>query len=77
MKNTVAPILGTPEVIVGESTQPVEIEGPSWVLIEVPAEASAEPLKEGTEMVSPNSLSSERHGLRGVRKYLNGRQAKN
>ncbi|OAE23726.1 hypothetical protein AXG93_4776s1080 [Marchantia polymorpha subsp. ruderalis] len=38
----------------------MEIEGPSEVLTEVQADLPAEPLKEGTEMVSPNSLSSER-----------------
>ncbi|OAE32748.1 hypothetical protein AXG93_512s1010 [Marchantia polymorpha subsp. ruderalis] len=36
------------------------MEGPSEVLIEVPADASAEPLKEEMEIVRPNSLSSER-----------------
>ncbi|OAE18216.1 hypothetical protein AXG93_3354s1040 [Marchantia polymorpha subsp. ruderalis] len=36
------------------------MEVPSGVLIEVPANAPAEPLKKETEIVSPNSLSSER-----------------
>ncbi|OAE27649.1 hypothetical protein AXG93_3337s1120 [Marchantia polymorpha subsp. ruderalis] len=36
------------------------MEGSSDVLIKVPAEAPAEPLKEGMEIFSPNSLSSER-----------------
>ncbi|OAE21818.1 hypothetical protein AXG93_2550s1570 [Marchantia polymorpha subsp. ruderalis] len=60
LEKTVALIVSTPEVEVGESTQPVEREGSSGVLIEVPAEALAEPLKEGMEIVSPNSLSMER-----------------
>ncbi|OAE22910.1 hypothetical protein AXG93_2777s1020 [Marchantia polymorpha subsp. ruderalis] len=47
----VAPIVSTPEVVVGESTQPVEIEGPSAILIKVLADGTVEPLKEGTEMV--------------------------
>lgn len=46
VEKTVAPIVSTPEVAVGDSTQPVEMEGPSGVLIEVPADAPAEPLKE-------------------------------
>ncbi|OAE30334.1 hypothetical protein AXG93_4201s1350 [Marchantia polymorpha subsp. ruderalis] len=41
-------------------TQLVVIEGHSSVLVEVPADGTVEPLKERTEMVSPNSLSSER-----------------
>ncbi|OAE31763.1 hypothetical protein AXG93_4874s1280 [Marchantia polymorpha subsp. ruderalis] len=60
VEKTVAPIVSTSEVAVGESTQAVEMEGPSGVLIEVPADAPAEPLKEGMKIVSPNSLSSER-----------------
>ncbi|OAE30810.1 hypothetical protein AXG93_857s1120 [Marchantia polymorpha subsp. ruderalis] len=60
VEKTVAPIVNTPEVAAGESTQPVVSEGPSAVLIEVPTDVTAEPLKEGTEMVSPNSLSSKR-----------------
>ncbi|OAE31206.1 hypothetical protein AXG93_4240s1050 [Marchantia polymorpha subsp. ruderalis] len=60
VEKTVAPIVSSPKVTVGESTQPVEIEGPSGVLIKVLADASAKPLKEETKMVSPNSLSSER-----------------
>ncbi|OAE30676.1 hypothetical protein AXG93_1422s1000 [Marchantia polymorpha subsp. ruderalis] len=43
-----------------ESPPPVGREGSSGVLIKLPAEALAEPLKEGMEIVSPNSLSSER-----------------
>ncbi|OAE29645.1 hypothetical protein AXG93_1762s1260 [Marchantia polymorpha subsp. ruderalis] len=60
VEKTVAPIVSTPEVAVGESTQPVVMEESSGVLIKVPAEAPAEPLKEVMEIVSPNSLSSER-----------------
>ncbi|OAE31239.1 hypothetical protein AXG93_2356s1040 [Marchantia polymorpha subsp. ruderalis] len=45
---------------VGKSTQPVEMEEPLGVLIEVPTYAPAKPLKERTEIVSSNSLSSER-----------------
>ncbi|OAE19799.1 hypothetical protein AXG93_1168s1000 [Marchantia polymorpha subsp. ruderalis] len=63
VEKTIAPIVSTPEVAVGKSTQPVVIEGPSAVLIEVPTDVTAERLKEGTEMVSPNSLSSERTRL--------------
>ncbi|OAE25253.1 hypothetical protein AXG93_4785s1000 [Marchantia polymorpha subsp. ruderalis] len=51
VEKTVAPIVSTPEVTIGELTQPVEIEVPSGVLIKVPAEAPAQPLKERTEMV--------------------------
>lgn len=60
VEKTVAPIVSTPEVVVGESTQPMEIEVPSRVLIEVLADVPAEPLKEGTKMASPNSLSLKR-----------------
>ncbi|OAE25794.1 hypothetical protein AXG93_3912s1000 [Marchantia polymorpha subsp. ruderalis] len=59
VEKTVAPIVKTPEVKAGKSTRPLVIEGPSAVLIKVPADITAEPLKEGTEMVSSNSLSSE------------------
>ncbi|OAE32997.1 hypothetical protein AXG93_4678s1010 [Marchantia polymorpha subsp. ruderalis] len=59
IEKTVAPIVSTPKVAVGESTQPVGMEGSSGVLIKVPAEALVEPLKEGMEIVDPNSLSSE------------------
>ncbi|OAE22965.1 hypothetical protein AXG93_1384s1010 [Marchantia polymorpha subsp. ruderalis] len=59
VEKTVAPIVNTSKVAVGESTRPVEIGGPSGVLIEVPADIPAEPLKEGTELISPISLSSE------------------
>ncbi|OAE22558.1 hypothetical protein AXG93_731s1010 [Marchantia polymorpha subsp. ruderalis] len=60
VEKTVAPIVSTPKVIMGESTQHVGREVSSGVLIEVPAETLAEPLKEGMEIVSPNFLSSER-----------------
>ncbi|OAE19721.1 hypothetical protein AXG93_411s1270 [Marchantia polymorpha subsp. ruderalis] len=60
VEKTVAPIMYAPEVAVGESTQPVEAGGSLSVLIEVPADTSAKPLKEGTNIVSLNSLSSER-----------------
>ncbi|OAE21954.1 hypothetical protein AXG93_242s1380 [Marchantia polymorpha subsp. ruderalis] len=59
VENSVAPIVSTPKVAVGESTQPIWREGSSGVLIKVPTEALAEPSKEGMEIVSPNSLSSE------------------
>lgn len=65
VEKTVAPIVSTPEVVVGESTQPIGREGSSRVLIKVPTEALAEPLKEGMEIVSPNSLSSERTHTEG------------
>ncbi|OAE29181.1 hypothetical protein AXG93_1862s1390 [Marchantia polymorpha subsp. ruderalis] len=60
VEKTIVPIVSTSKVTVGESTQLVEIERPSGVLIEVPADAPAEPLKERMEILSPNSLSSER-----------------
>ncbi|OAE25405.1 hypothetical protein AXG93_4620s2200 [Marchantia polymorpha subsp. ruderalis] len=50
-KKSVAPSVSTPEVAVGESTQPMKIEGPSGVLTEVSGDVPVEPLKEGTEMV--------------------------
>lgn len=43
VEKTIVPIVSTPKVTVGESTQLVEIEGPSGVLIEVPPDAPAEP----------------------------------
>ncbi|OAE22795.1 hypothetical protein AXG93_2035s1790 [Marchantia polymorpha subsp. ruderalis] len=70
MEKTVAPIVSTPEVAVGEPTQHVEIEGPSTVLIEVPADGTAEPLREGVEIVSLNSLSSERTQSAGSEEVL-------
>ncbi|OAE35067.1 hypothetical protein AXG93_1679s1000 [Marchantia polymorpha subsp. ruderalis] len=60
VQKTMAPIMYEPEVAVGESKQHVEVGGSLEVLIEVPADTPAEPLKEGVEIVSPNSLSSER-----------------
>lgn len=60
VEKTFAPIVDTLEVAAGESTQPVVIEGPSADLVEVPEDKTVEPSKEGTEMISPNSLSSER-----------------
>ncbi|OAE21274.1 hypothetical protein AXG93_868s1110 [Marchantia polymorpha subsp. ruderalis] len=51
VEKTVAPIVSTFEVVVGKLTQPVEMKGPSGVLIEVTADAPAEPLKEGIEIV--------------------------
>lgn len=47
VEKTVAPIVNTLEVAVGESTQPVEIEGTSGVLIEAPAHVTAEPFEGG------------------------------
>ncbi|OAE24398.1 hypothetical protein AXG93_4530s1000 [Marchantia polymorpha subsp. ruderalis] len=41
VKKIVAPIVSIAEVVVGESIQPVEMEGPSGVLIEVLADAPA------------------------------------
>ncbi|OAE32793.1 hypothetical protein AXG93_374s1200 [Marchantia polymorpha subsp. ruderalis] len=60
VKKTVVPIVSTPEVGEGESTQPGVMEVPLGMLIKVPADAPAEPLKEGMKIVSPTSLSSER-----------------
>ncbi|OAE22374.1 hypothetical protein AXG93_2318s1210 [Marchantia polymorpha subsp. ruderalis] len=60
VEKTVAPIVSIPEVAVCESIESVEIEVPSGVPTEVQADVPAEPLKERIEMVSPNSLSSER-----------------
>ncbi|OAE30287.1 hypothetical protein AXG93_3964s1000 [Marchantia polymorpha subsp. ruderalis] len=60
VEKTVALIVSTPEVAVCESTQLVGREGSSGVLFEVPAKALAEPLKEGMEIVSSNSLFLER-----------------
>lgn len=60
VEKTIAPIIATPEVVNGESTQLVVTKGPSALLVEVPTDITVEPSKEGTEMVSPNSLSSER-----------------
>ncbi|OAE30295.1 hypothetical protein AXG93_3964s1080 [Marchantia polymorpha subsp. ruderalis] len=51
VEKTIALIVSTSEVVVGESTQHVEMEGPSGVLIKVPADAPAEPLKERMEIV--------------------------
>ncbi|OAE21736.1 hypothetical protein AXG93_1618s1000 [Marchantia polymorpha subsp. ruderalis] len=59
VEKTMAPIVNTSKVAVGEVTRPVEIGGPSRVSIEVPADIPAEPLKEGTKLISPISLSSE------------------
>ncbi|OAE27639.1 hypothetical protein AXG93_3337s1010 [Marchantia polymorpha subsp. ruderalis] len=60
VEKTVAPIVNTSEVATSEVMRPVELGVPSEVSIEVPADIPAEPLKEGTELVSPISLSSER-----------------
>ncbi|OAE31765.1 hypothetical protein AXG93_4874s1300 [Marchantia polymorpha subsp. ruderalis] len=60
VEKTVVPIVDPPKVATGESTQPVVIEVPSAVLVKVPADVTVESSKEGTEMVSPNSISSER-----------------
>ncbi|OAE27570.1 hypothetical protein AXG93_2779s1180 [Marchantia polymorpha subsp. ruderalis] len=59
VEKTVASIVNTSEVAASEVTRPVEIRGPSEVSIEVPTDIPAEPLKEGTELVSPISLSSK------------------
>ncbi|OAE31236.1 hypothetical protein AXG93_2356s1010 [Marchantia polymorpha subsp. ruderalis] len=56
---TVAPIVNTSKVVASEVTRPVEIEGPLKVSIEVPIDIPAEPLKEGTELISLISLSSK------------------
>ncbi|OAE23962.1 hypothetical protein AXG93_2836s1020 [Marchantia polymorpha subsp. ruderalis] len=45
-------------------------QGPVAVLIKVPADGTVEPLKEGTEMVSPNSLSLERTRSAGSEEVL-------
>ncbi|OAE19349.1 hypothetical protein AXG93_3548s1020 [Marchantia polymorpha subsp. ruderalis] len=55
----VAPIIDTPEVATDESTQHVETKGPSAILVKAVADVTVEPTKERTEIVSPNSLSSE------------------
>ncbi|OAE33728.1 hypothetical protein AXG93_2884s1000 [Marchantia polymorpha subsp. ruderalis] len=60
VEKTVAPIVNTSKVAASEVMRPVEIGVPSEVSIEVPADIPAEPLKEGTKLVSPISLSSER-----------------
>ncbi|OAE34437.1 hypothetical protein AXG93_2886s1000 [Marchantia polymorpha subsp. ruderalis] len=60
VEKTVAPIMYEPEAAVGEQRQPVEVGRSSEVLIEVLADMPTEPLKEGVEIISPNSLSSER-----------------
>ncbi|OAE18633.1 hypothetical protein AXG93_3810s1020 [Marchantia polymorpha subsp. ruderalis] len=60
VEKTVAPIVDPLEVATSESTQPAMAEGPSEVLVEVSVDVIVEPSKEGTEMVSPNSLSSKR-----------------
>ncbi|OAE19478.1 hypothetical protein AXG93_1040s1420 [Marchantia polymorpha subsp. ruderalis] len=59
VEKTMAPIVNTSEVATSEVMRPVEIGVPSEVSIKVPADIPAEPLKEGTELVSPISLSSE------------------
>lgn len=60
VEKTVAPIVEPPKVAAGKTTQSVVIEGPLAVLIKVSVNIIVEPLKEGTEMVSPNSLSLKR-----------------
>ncbi|OAE28914.1 hypothetical protein AXG93_4891s1030 [Marchantia polymorpha subsp. ruderalis] len=60
VEKMVAPIMYEAEAAVGEQRQPVEVERSSEVLIEVPADMPTKSLKEGVEIVSPNSLSSER-----------------
>ncbi|OAE29071.1 hypothetical protein AXG93_146s1490 [Marchantia polymorpha subsp. ruderalis] len=77
VEKTVAPIVSTPEIVVGESTQPVGREGSLGILIEVLAESMAEPLKEGMEIISPNSLSSERTRTAGSEEYHIRRRARN
>ncbi|OAE24678.1 hypothetical protein AXG93_4040s1050 [Marchantia polymorpha subsp. ruderalis] len=60
VEKTVAPIMHEATSADEERRQPVEEERSSEVLIiEVPADMPAKPLKEGVEIVSPNSLSSE------------------
>ncbi|OAE22125.1 hypothetical protein AXG93_1175s1350 [Marchantia polymorpha subsp. ruderalis] len=59
--------IGEEKDSVGESTQPMEIEEPSEVLTEVPADVTAEPLKEGTDMDSVIPLL----------KYLDRKREKN
>ncbi|OAE18710.1 hypothetical protein AXG93_4846s1000 [Marchantia polymorpha subsp. ruderalis] len=60
VEKTVGQIIDTPKVATGKSTHPVMTEVPSAVLVKVSIDVTVEPSKEGTEMVSPNSLSSER-----------------
>ncbi|OAE31984.1 hypothetical protein AXG93_4421s1370 [Marchantia polymorpha subsp. ruderalis] len=65
VEKTVAPIVSAPEVATGKSAQPVEREGSLGVLIKVLAKALTEPSKEGMEIVSLNSMSSERRQTTG------------
>lgn len=59
VEKTVASIVNTSEVAASEMTRPVEIGRPSEVSIKVLGDIPAEPLKEGTELISPISLYSE------------------
>lgn len=60
VEKTVAPIVITSEVATSEVMRSVELGVPSEVSIEDPADIPAKPLNEGTELVRPISLSSER-----------------
>ncbi|OAE32233.1 hypothetical protein AXG93_4525s1140 [Marchantia polymorpha subsp. ruderalis] len=60
VEKTVAPLVNTSEVANSEVMRSVELGVPSEASIEDPADIPAEPLNEGTELVSPISLSSER-----------------
>ncbi|OAE26119.1 hypothetical protein AXG93_2227s1020 [Marchantia polymorpha subsp. ruderalis] len=60
VEKTVAPIVNTSEVAISEVMRSVELWVPSEMSIEDPADKPAEPLNEGTKLVSPISLSSER-----------------
>ncbi|OAE30325.1 hypothetical protein AXG93_4201s1260 [Marchantia polymorpha subsp. ruderalis] len=51
VEKMVASIVNTSEVAASEVMRPVEIGVPSEVLVEVPVDIPAEPLKEGTELV--------------------------
>ncbi|OAE20094.1 hypothetical protein AXG93_2611s1000 [Marchantia polymorpha subsp. ruderalis] len=60
VEKTVAPIVNTSEVATSKVMRSVELGVPSEVSIEDPADIPVEPLNEGTDLVSPISLSSER-----------------
>ncbi|OAE21827.1 hypothetical protein AXG93_1855s1080 [Marchantia polymorpha subsp. ruderalis] len=59
VEKTVAPTNASAKVARDEPIQPMVIERSSAVPVEVPVDATVEPSKKRTEIVSPNSLSSE------------------
>ncbi|OAE35853.1 hypothetical protein AXG93_2354s1020 [Marchantia polymorpha subsp. ruderalis] len=60
MEKTIAPTNASSKVAASEPTQPMLTEGPSAIPVEVLADATVEPSKERTKIVSPTSLSTER-----------------